>query len=142
MGISDRIFLLALKVCAQCGQTGRNADKIPRHTSEVNYVRMVLHCAMWHNNGKINLVDIIPWSRRRGGAWLTILLLLCQDWNLTFYFSPLSEMFWLVWIIVTLGKTWEILIGGGLVTDRFQCLMKTADINDWWWHGMECCRMF
>ena len=25
---------------------GRNADKIPRHISEVNYVRMVLHCAM------------------------------------------------------------------------------------------------
>ena len=34
------------KVCAQCGQTGRNADKIPLHTSEVNYVRMVLHCAV------------------------------------------------------------------------------------------------
>ena len=26
---------------------GRNADKIPRHTSEINYVRMVLHCAMF-----------------------------------------------------------------------------------------------
>ena len=36
------------KVCAQCGQTGRNADKIPRHTSKVNYVRMVLHCALLH----------------------------------------------------------------------------------------------
>ena len=35
-----------IKVCAQCGQTGRNADKIPHHTSEVNYVRMVLHCAL------------------------------------------------------------------------------------------------
>ena len=46
MGISNRIFLLALKVCAQCGQTGRNADKIPRHTSKVNYVRMGLHCAL------------------------------------------------------------------------------------------------
>ena len=28
------------------GQTGRNADKIPCHTSEVNYVCMVLHCAL------------------------------------------------------------------------------------------------
>ena len=46
MGISNRIFLLALKVCAQCGQTGRNADKIPRHTSKVNYVRIGLHCAL------------------------------------------------------------------------------------------------
>ena len=35
-----------INVCAQCGQTGRNADKIPCHTSEVNYVRMVLHCAL------------------------------------------------------------------------------------------------
>ena len=35
-------------VCAQCGQTGRNADKIPRHASEVNYVSMVLHCALGH----------------------------------------------------------------------------------------------
>ena len=26
----------------------RNADKIPRHTSEVNYVSMVLHCAVTH----------------------------------------------------------------------------------------------
>ena len=34
-----------IKACAQSGQTGRNADKIPRHTSEVNYARMVLHCA-------------------------------------------------------------------------------------------------
>ena len=35
-----------INVCAQCGQTGQNADKIPHHTSKVNYVRMVLHCAM------------------------------------------------------------------------------------------------
>ena len=28
------------------GQTGRNADKIPRHTSKDNYVHMVLHCAL------------------------------------------------------------------------------------------------
>ena len=35
-----------INVCAQCGQTGRNADKIPHHTSEVNYVRIVLHCAI------------------------------------------------------------------------------------------------
>ena len=35
-----------INVCAQCGQTGRNADKIPCHTSEVNYVRMVLHSAL------------------------------------------------------------------------------------------------
>ena len=34
------------KVCPQCGQTGRNADKIPHHTSKVNYVSMVLHCAL------------------------------------------------------------------------------------------------
>ena len=34
-------------VWAQCGQTGQNADKIPRHTSKVNYVRVVLHCAVW-----------------------------------------------------------------------------------------------
>ena len=35
-----------INVCAQCGQTGRNADKIPRHTSEVHYVCMVLPCAL------------------------------------------------------------------------------------------------
>ena len=35
-----------LYVCAQCGQTGRNADEIQCHTSEVNYVCMVLHCAL------------------------------------------------------------------------------------------------
>ena len=35
-----------INVCAQCRQTGQNRDKIPRHTSEVNYVRMVLHCAL------------------------------------------------------------------------------------------------
>ena len=35
-----------INVCAQCGQTGRNADKIPHHTSKLNYVRMVLHCAV------------------------------------------------------------------------------------------------
>ena len=35
-----------INVCAQCGQTGRNADKFPHHTSKFNYVRMVLHCAM------------------------------------------------------------------------------------------------
>ena len=35
-----------INVCAQCGQTGQNADKISLHTSEVNYVRMVLHCAL------------------------------------------------------------------------------------------------
>ena len=28
-----------VEFCAQCGQTGRNANKIPCHTSEVNYVR-------------------------------------------------------------------------------------------------------
>ena len=30
-----------INACAQCGQTGRNAVKIPPHTSEVNYVRTV-----------------------------------------------------------------------------------------------------
>ena len=35
-----------INVCAKCGQTGRNADKISHHTGEVNYVRMVLHCAL------------------------------------------------------------------------------------------------
>ena len=35
-----------INVCAQCRQTGQNADKIPCHTSEVNYVCMVLHCAL------------------------------------------------------------------------------------------------
>ena len=35
-----------INVCAQCGKTGRNADKIPRHTSEIKYVCMVLHCAL------------------------------------------------------------------------------------------------
>ena len=35
-----------IKVCAQCGQAGQNADKIPCYTSEVNYVRMVLHSAL------------------------------------------------------------------------------------------------
>ena len=38
-----------INICAQCGQTGRNADKIPHHTSKVNYVRMVLHCAVWRH---------------------------------------------------------------------------------------------
>ena len=27
-----------INVCAQCGQTGRNKDKIPCYTSKVNYV--------------------------------------------------------------------------------------------------------
>ena len=40
------LVLNLINVCAQCGQTGRNTDKIPRHTSEVNYVSMVLHCAL------------------------------------------------------------------------------------------------
>ena len=35
-----------INVCAQCGQTGQNANKIPRHTSKVNYVCMVLHSAL------------------------------------------------------------------------------------------------
>ena len=39
-------MLNLINVCAQCGQTGRNADKIPRHTSKVNYVCMVLHSAL------------------------------------------------------------------------------------------------
>ena len=46
MAIADQIQISAIKVCAQCGQNGRNADKIPRHTSKVNYVRMVLHSAL------------------------------------------------------------------------------------------------
>ena len=47
-----------INVCAQWGQTGRNADKIPHHTSEVNYVRMVLHSALghYHTVGSINII--------------------------------------------------------------------------------------
>ena len=47
-----------INVCAQCGQTGGNAEKIPRHTSEVNYVRMVLHSALghYHTVGSINII--------------------------------------------------------------------------------------
>ena len=40
------LVLNLINVCAQYEQTGRNADKIPHHTCKVNYVRMVLHCAM------------------------------------------------------------------------------------------------
>ena len=43
-----------IKVCAQWGQTGRNVDKIPHHTSKVNYVRMVLHCAVGYQTGVIH----------------------------------------------------------------------------------------
>ena len=44
-----------IKVCAQCGQTGRNADKIAHHTSEFNYVRMVLHCALVSLGGRFGM---------------------------------------------------------------------------------------
>ena len=36
------------KVCAQCRQTSRNADKIPHPISKVSYACMVLHGAMLH----------------------------------------------------------------------------------------------
>ena len=39
-------MLNLINVCAQCGQTGRNAGKIPHHTGKVNHVRIVLHCAL------------------------------------------------------------------------------------------------
>ena len=45
------LVLNLINVCAQYEQTGRNADKIPHHTCKVNYVRMVLHCALHRLHG-------------------------------------------------------------------------------------------
>ena len=45
--VRHRLHAARHQLSLQCGQIGRNANKIPRHTSEVNYVRMVLHCAMF-----------------------------------------------------------------------------------------------
>ena len=58
-----------IEVCAHCGQTGRNADKIPRHTSKVNYVHMVLHCAMLPND--FEYTSVIPHSQNNLNQFLT-----------------------------------------------------------------------
>ena len=64
---------IMINVCAQCGQTGRNADKIPHHTSKVNYVRMVLHCALsLHTLYTLSSSQPRQWNGQNGGNWVGV----------------------------------------------------------------------
>ena len=55
------------KVCAQCRQTSRNADKTPHPISKVSYACMVLHGAMLHLYVMISIWNCPPQPVTRRG---------------------------------------------------------------------------